>query len=108
VFDEGMKMLDQISGPEFTREVQGTVKNWPRTAEFVGKYYNPNDHSEPTLTDIEVNRNETSKSDRFLTNKSLERKNKNLNGIFEKAEDGRDKLSYSEKVGFCSKGYMKL
>lgn len=101
-------MLDQISGPEFVGEVQKTVKNWPRTAEFVEKYYNPNDHSEPTLQDIETNRNETSKSDRFLTNRSLERKNKNLNGIFEKVEDGRDKLSLTEKVGLWFKTFMSF
>ena len=98
IFDEGMKMLDQLGGSDFHKELQDGFKVWPRTSEYISKVYNPNDHSEPTLIDIDTAPAESLKSDRFLTNKSLERKNQNLNGIFNKNEEGKTNKDLQEKV----------
>ena len=90
IFDEGMKMMDQISQENFVLgEIRQNAKNWPVTIDFINKHYNPNNHSEPTLTDTN-NPNQSGNSHRFLTNKSLERKHKNLRGIFTKSgEEGK-------------------
>ena len=95
-----MKMLDQLGGPEFQHDLQKGFKIWPRASEYITKVYNPNDHSEPTLNEINDPEGNGLKSDRFLTNKSLERKNKNLNGIFNKNEEAKLKADAQEKVDF--------
>ena len=92
-------MLDQISQVDFLPlEVQQFPKTWTQTAQYAGKYMNPNDHSEPTLTEICEEQNETSKSQRFLTNKSLERKHKNMKGIFKKTSEKALRSNAAEKV----------
>lgn len=92
-------MLDQISQVNFLPlEVQQFPKTWTQTAQYAAKFMNPNDHSEPTLTEICDVQSETSKSQRFLTNKSLERKHKNMKGIFKKPSEKALKNNISDKV----------
>ena len=83
-------MMNQISQENFLLgEIRQYPKNWPVTIDHVNKFFNPNNHSEPTLTDTN-NPNQSSSSHRFFTNKSLERKNKNLKGMFTKpGEEGK-------------------
>jgi hypothetical protein len=105
IFDEGMKMMTQISQENFILgEIRQNAKNWPVTIDHVNKFFNPNDHSEPTLADTN-NPNQSASSHRFLTNKSLERKNKNLKGMFTKSgEEGRQ----SQKVEKISKFNQRM
>jgi len=101
IFDEGMKMMNQISQENFlVKEIHQFAKNWPITIDHVNKFFNPNDHSEPTLTET-CNPNQSSSSHRFFTNKSLERKNKNLKGMFQKiGDEGKQSQKVEKKKKF--------
>lgn len=99
MFDEGLKMLDQISQNDFLQsEIKQFSKIWPNTIEFTNKYMNHNQDSESKLPKISEENSESSKSNRFMTNKSMERKNKNLKGLFKKQSDNNQKNNINEKV----------
>lgn len=100
-----MKMLNQITKPFLPKDLTELAKSWPKTVDFVEKFYNPNEHSEPTLTEICEEGNEASQSQRFMTNKSLERKSEEMGGIFDKGE-AKEKEAKPEKVEGISEGEL--
>lgn len=79
-------MMGQVSQEAFfSGDLRPHAKSWPRTTQFMAKTGGLNEHSEPTLGEICEQPAEQTRSNRFLSNKSLERKQRNLKGIFEGA-----------------------
>lgn len=91
IFEEGLRMMGQLSEDTFfSRDLGQQAKTWPLTSQLVASSGGLNDHSEPTLGEICEQPAEQSRSNRFLSNKSLERKQRNLKGIFSGAPEKVD------------------
>lgn len=98
IFDEGMRMLAQLGEDSFLRKgLASHVKAWPRTADFVGSDGGEalNDHSEPTLTEAAESVPAKQRSNRFLSSKSLEKKQRELKDIFGKG--GKEESNASSR-----------